>query len=332
MDFIRHQITAIIPACNAANYIKRAIDSVLAQRHPVQEIIVVDDGSTDGTGEMVREYGQRVRYMYQENRGVSAARNRGIQAASGQWIAFLDADDEWLPELLESQIRLWKRNPDLVWVGADYIRYSEQTKRRAPQNVPGQIENHLQGKEYFENFFQAFIGDMFGCTDTMLIRREVLMEVGGFDESLKVGEDLDLWIRIAYRWPKFGFVAQPLAVYHIDFPHSLTRGSLEISRTCHFLDRHTQLSHENGQWQRFRPVVRFIVQRTIRSLLFVDRPADVRELLRRYAAHLSWGYRTCIYLLTAFPKITAWGCHAISRFIRFFNLRRRVVPLPKKWK
>ncbi len=332
MNFIQSSITVIIPAYNAEAHIKRSIDSVLAQRHPAQEIIVVDDGSIDGTAEIVKEYEERVRYIYQANRGVSAARNRGIREAKGEWITFLDADDEWLPELLESQVRLLQRNPDLVWVGADYERFSEQTKRSAPHNIPAQIEKHLQGKDYFENFFQAFTSDMFGCTDTMLIRREVLREVGGFDESLKVGEDLDLWMRIAYRWPKFGFVARPLAVYHLDFPNSLTRRKRDVSEVCHFLDRHIRLSTECGQWELFRPVVRFIVRRTIRAMLFEDRQADVRELLRRYAEYLTYGYRALMYLLTIFPRATAWGCHGISRFIRFFNLRRRVVPLPKKLK
>ena len=166
----------------------------------------------------------------------------------------------------------------------------------------------------------------------MLVRRDVLLETGLFNEEMKVGEDLDLWMRIAYRWPKFGFVARPLAVYHIDFPNSLTRRIREVSEVCHFLDRHIQLSAEYGQQQRFRPVVRFIVRRTIRSMLFEDRQADVRELLRRYAEYLTSGYRALMYLLTIFPWATAWGCHGISRFIRFFNLRRRVVPLPKKLK
>lgn len=329
---IQSSITVIIPAYNAAAFIKRSIDSVLTQRHPAQEIIVVDDGSTDGTAEIVKKYEERVRYIYQENRGVSAARNRGIREARGQWIAFLDADDEWLPEKLEKQQQILERNPELTWMGANYLRYSEQTGKCSSHNIPAQAEKLLHGKAYFDDFFRVFPIETYGWTGTMLVRRDVLLETGLFNEEMKVGEDLDLWMRIAYRWPKFGFVARPLAVYHIDYAGSLTRRTREVSEVCHFLDRHIQLSAECGQQQRFRPVVRFIVRRTIRSMLFENRAADIRELLRRYAEYLTYGYRALMYLLTIFPRATAWGCHGISRFIRFFNLRRRVVPLPKKLK
>ncbi|MHC5139531.1 MAG: glycosyltransferase family 2 protein, partial [Planctomycetota bacterium] len=97
-------ISAVIPAYNAAKYIARSIDSVLAQTHPVDEIVIVDDGSTDNTAAIIKDYGDKVRYIHQPNAGVSAARNTGIEAATGNWIAFLDADDEWLPEKIKRQV------------------------------------------------------------------------------------------------------------------------------------------------------------------------------------------------------------------------------------
>ncbi|MCK4819314.1 glycosyltransferase family 2 protein, partial [bacterium] len=107
-------VSVIIPTCNRAEYITQAIDSVLAQTYTDYEIIVVDDGSTDNTKEVMEPYMDRIRYIYQENAGVSAARNTGIKAAKGDWVAFLDSDDEWLPGKLAVQIRAVERHPQLV--------------------------------------------------------------------------------------------------------------------------------------------------------------------------------------------------------------------------
>ncbi|MFZ9033203.1 MAG: glycosyltransferase family 2 protein, partial [Anaerohalosphaeraceae bacterium] len=115
------KISAVIPAYNAEKYIARSINSVLNQTCPVDEIIVVDDGSTDSTAEVIKSYGGKVRYIHQQNAGVSAARNTGIQAATCEWVAFLDADDEWLPEKIERQVENIKNNPHLVRTTGNYI-------------------------------------------------------------------------------------------------------------------------------------------------------------------------------------------------------------------
>ena len=115
-------ISAVIPAYNCEKYISRSIDSVLNQTHPVDEIVVVDDGSTDDTAKAIGGYGDKVRYIHQQNAGVSASRNAGVEAARGDWIAFLDADDEWSPERIQSQVELLRDNSHLVWVSGNYIR------------------------------------------------------------------------------------------------------------------------------------------------------------------------------------------------------------------
>ena len=119
-----YSVSAVIPAYNAEKYIERAIDSALAQSHLPDEIIVVDDGSDDGTGEVVKKYGESIRYINQENTGASAARNAGVKAAKNEWIAFLDGDDEWLSDNLESQMAILRRNKNLVWSTANFIRCS----------------------------------------------------------------------------------------------------------------------------------------------------------------------------------------------------------------
>ena len=108
------KVSVIIPTYNRSKYVTKAIDSVLAQTYRDFEIIVVDDGSTDNTKEVLKPYTDRIKYLYQENTGVSAARNAGIRAAGGQWIAFLDSDDEWLPEKLSIQMDYLSRHNEIV--------------------------------------------------------------------------------------------------------------------------------------------------------------------------------------------------------------------------
>ena len=108
-------ISVVIPAFNVGKFIARTLDSVLAQTRAADEIIVVDDGSTDNTAEVVRSYGTKVNFIQQDNAGASTARNTGIKAAQSEWVAFLDGDDEWLPEKLEVQLSLPERNPEWAW-------------------------------------------------------------------------------------------------------------------------------------------------------------------------------------------------------------------------
>ena len=113
-------ITVVIPAHNAGEHLGRALESVLAQTRPADEILVVDDGSTDNTAEVARSYGSAVTYLYQDQRGAGAARNRGIEAATGDWVAFLDADDEWLPEKLAVQCEHLARHKEVVWTCGNF--------------------------------------------------------------------------------------------------------------------------------------------------------------------------------------------------------------------
>ena len=108
-------VAVVIPACNIGTLVARAIDSVLAQTRKAEEIIVVDDGSTDDTASVIKSYGSKVHYVYQANLGLAGARNTGIRAATCEWVAFLDGDDEWLPDNLKLHLEVLKRNPNLVW-------------------------------------------------------------------------------------------------------------------------------------------------------------------------------------------------------------------------
>lgn len=181
------RVAVVIPTYNYAHAIQRAIDSALRQTRPPDEIIVVDDGSTDGTQEAVRRYGPPVRYLYQPNAGGSAARNLAVRSTTCEWIAFLDHDDEWLPEKLKTQL-----GSLLSTAGAEagYTAYYIMREGREPELVfppgPDQI------------FPRIRINNCIGPTATYLVKRNFFLRCGGFTERLRNScEDWDLFIRMA---------------------------------------------------------------------------------------------------------------------------------------
>ncbi len=328
----RETVSVIIPAYNAEVYIRRSIDSVLLQTYPANEVIVIDDGSTDHTTEILKNYMQQVQYIYQNNAGASAARNVGIKRATSKWIAFLDADDEWMPNKLEEQIQVVTRNKTIVWIGANYYTRSSINNRCSPYTIPAKIEKLLSGKEYFNDYFAMVLSGVMPCTDTILIKKEVFDEIGYFDLNLRRGQDTDMWMRIAYRWPKIGFLSVPLATYHIETDRDLMRKQINLPTMLNFYDKHLELSAKFSQSNKVKPILKHMISITIRGLLFQNCRDNIRLLLKRYQNLFSIRYKVFIYILTIYPRFTTLGCHAISKFIRFFNLRRRVVPLPKKLK
>ncbi len=321
------QVSVVIPSYNSDKYISRAIDSVLTQTRPPEEIIVVDDGSTDQTAQVVSLYGGRIEYIWQENAGSSVARNTGIEAARGKWIAFLDADDEWLPERLEEQFELLRRNHDLVWVTGNYLRCVCRSGHRQQPCLDLEIASSaLERKEYFESFFSAFLLNCWGCTDTMLIKRQALVEAGLFRPGQLRDDDYDMWWRIAYRWPKIGFVPRPLAIYHLDIESSIIRKHHDdASISCDLIQRHLALSQQHGMLGQFTPVAERLLRRWMRAMLFDARSADIRKMLSQFDKLLPARYRMCMFVLTIFPRCTACGCRAISWLARRFNLRKKPV-------
>lgn len=193
----------IIPTYNRRELVQRAIASVLSQTRPVQEIIVVDDGSDDGTGEALnRAFGERIRCVRQANAGVSAARNHGLRLAGGRFIALLDSDDEWLPEKTQRQVEWLLARPDFGMVLCDVMRMDAEHRefdrfsRREQLPEDGRVLKWVLLNPAL-------------APASMMMRREVYESIGGFDESLPTGEDLDYHLRIAARWP-IGVVDDPL--------------------------------------------------------------------------------------------------------------------------
>lgn len=191
-------ISAIIPTHNRANWLVGAIESVLRQSHPVAELIVVDDGSTDNTKEVVQKYAN-VRYIYQSQRGPSAARNAGARMASGDWLAFLDSDDRWMQEKIAHQIAFLQAHSDMHAVYTDEIWI--RNGRRVNQG-----KRHRKAGGWI---FEMCIPLCIISPSSILLSRKLWQQSGGFDESLPACEDYDLWLRIAAKHP-IGFIEMPL--------------------------------------------------------------------------------------------------------------------------
>ena len=322
------QISVVIPAYNMEDYIGRAIKSVLAQTRQADEIIVVDDGSTDDTATRIKKFGGRVHYIHQDKSGASAARNTGIKTAKYEWIALLDGDDEWLAEKLQLQSEHLARNPELVWTSSNYYRCLCNENRRGPVISLEQAIVLLEGKEYFDDFFQAFPVRAYGCTDTMLIKKEIMEQAGMFRAGQLLANDLDMWFRIAYRQGRIGFIPEPLAVYHLNIPHSITETHKDIDLLCELIERHLHLSREHGRGSAFIPCASHMVCSRIRGMLFENDPTAITKLLNKFGYLARPRFRVLVRILMIFPGLTAKVCHMISHIVRFFNLRRQVVRRP----
>ena len=187
-------MSVIIPTHNSRRFLEDAIHSVLEQTFQDWELILVDDGSTDDTGEMAAELADpRIRYVYQHNRGSPAARNTGLKLARGEYIAFLDADDLWLPDKLEKQVAYLDSLPSTVGlVYSNYEMWNPESRARLGP-FPG-VHGRPRGR-VLSHLLRP--GSFFIHPCASLIRREVFDTVGLFDESLRTFEDWELWVRIA---------------------------------------------------------------------------------------------------------------------------------------
>jgi glycosyltransferase involved in cell wall biosynthesis len=196
------RVSVTIPTYNRAAWVTEAVASVQAQTYRDFELLVVDDGSTDETGETLASSGDEIKVLRREERGgVSAARNLGARAASGDWLAFLDSDDLWLPDKLALQVEYLRAHPDLAicQTGETWIRNGvrvnpPETCRKAGGNI-----------------FLASLGRCLVSPSAVMLHRRLFEDLGGFDESLPAAEDYDLWLRIAWRHP-VGLVPEPLVI------------------------------------------------------------------------------------------------------------------------
>lgn len=223
------RFSVIIAVYNGANTIARAIESVLSQTCAPLELIVVDDGSTDATADIVSGYSDRLVYLYQENAGVSVARNRGVERARGDWIAFLDADDWYYPDRLQLHADWISQDPALDFLTGDFeyvepdgtkIRSSMAGTRAGSELLKSAGDGHriiMQG-----DILGQFVEQHFGDTHTLSLPRDTFLRIGGYPPGIAVCEDVNMLIRLCAASSRAGVICSPMAAYVI-YPDSATR-------------------------------------------------------------------------------------------------------------
>jgi glycosyltransferase involved in cell wall biosynthesis len=273
-------VSVIMPSLNVASYIREAIDSALAQAHPVLEVIVVDGGSKDGTRELVAGYGEPVRLVDQSRtgrKGIGAARNLGIAAASGEWVAFLDADDWWDPGKIAEQFAALDKCPGAALSYTGVCLVSEPSGERyvyIPRG-PDEIWPRLR--------WNNELG-----TSTVIVKRSVLLELGGFREDLASCEDWELWVRLR------------MHNYFVCCPSPLSFYRVVTNSTSHELERHldaipqvegAMLEGLSG-WRRWVAQRRFWAGQIYGGMVIAreNGSAQARSLLWQSLAH--WPFPT----------------------------------------
>lgn len=198
------KVSVIIPTYNRADFIEDAVESVLCQTYKDFEIIIVDDGSTDNTKDMLQKFHNKIRYIYKSNGGVASARNAGIKHAQGIYIAFLDSDDLWLPERLQFGVQALESDKDIGLIFSDCSRV---------------FHKEMSAKSYFDDYkpyagfvFKQLYMQNFIPTPTVILRKKCFQQVELFNEELSSCEDYDMWLRISTCF-RIDYIKMPLAIY-----------------------------------------------------------------------------------------------------------------------
>lgn len=223
------RVSVVIPTYNRRDLVREAIASVTAQSYPDVEVIVVDDGSDDGTAEVVRQFAG-VQYVYQANRGVSAARNEGVARARGELLAFLDSDDLWQPDKLAHQMALFEQQPDVHICQTDEIWLRNGVR----------VNPHHKHRKTGGDLFARGLALCVVSPSAVMMRRALFERLGGFDDTLPACEDYDLWLRITAHLPVH-FIAMPLVIKRGGHTDQLSRrfwgmDRFRVQALCKLLD------------------------------------------------------------------------------------------------
>jgi len=292
------EVSVIIPTYNYGRFLPRAIDSVLAQKDVDVEVIVVDDGSTDDTSEILASYGTRIRAFRQENKGAPAARNLGLHEALGEFVIFLDADDWLLPGALSSRLSFLQRHPAYGWVYGPCIYHDEQGREanKCFATYPfayrwkrqGWILEHLLSGELIH-------------TCCVMMKNALARDTGGFRPDLPVLQDYEFWLRVAAAAPA-GFIGTCNVVV-MTHSASISRSSQDNYRTLLtiLLDAQTRYPKvvQAMGWRWRRRLAAVMLQRAAHILASGDKLAG-RALLRDSLVQNPWHWRAYIHLLRSF--------------------------------
>lgn len=237
-------VTAIVVVFNGEKYLRQCIDSILNQDYQPLEILVIDDGSTDSTMQIIKSYGKKIRSYHQVNSGIAEARNKGIELANGDYIAFLDADDIWIPGKISTQITVFRKYPhyDVVYGNFKRISASVVNNDLETQPMKPEIDKNWSGCLYPRMLMDSWVHII-----TAMAPKKIFIDVGGFDPDKKIGEDYDFWIRVSKKY-KMTKIPYPLALYR-DNPSSITARFTERNYGAEIVKKYISkygLSDPNG--------------------------------------------------------------------------------------
>lgn len=289
-------VSAIIATYNMGQYLPGAIKSVLNQKIQDLELIIVDDGSTDNTGEVVKPFlsDPRVRYIYQPNSGQTKAKNAGLKASRGAYIGYCDADDEWHPDKLSLQIPLLEQDPNTAVVYG----------RICPMDQAGAYLYTETASEYSGYITQQLFLENFIPFGSALIRRSAIEEVGGFDENRRMGIDWDLWLRLSIKH-RFECLRTVIYFYRV-WEGQMSNNWRGRYESAFSIMRDFEARHPGviaGSTRRKAYALSYANRGQIRAKMDNDRMGCVLDALKamRYGVCLSSSIRTLLKAFVRFP-------------------------------
>lgn len=303
------RVSVVITAWNAAWCIERALDSLMAQTRAPEEILLGDDGSTDDTVARVEaRYGNRIRILRLPHQGLTPSRKAGLAAASGEWLALMDADDAWMPAKLERQVAFLERNREVRWISTDGAYVGAEGVLRASW-----LSDYFHPvRDLHGDLYPALIERCFPLVSSMLIERGAYEESGGFDPAISYSQDYDLWLRLAARHPG-AVIGEPLVMYWSS-PGQLSRRIEERYRDDLLLmQRVASGALRDDPALKARGATRAaelefsLALRCLRS----GRSAEARARFGRAGSHGSWSRRGLARTLAALPD---WALAALGRW------------------
>lgn len=312
------KVSVVIPLYNKEPYIKRALSSVLEQTEQDFEIIVVDDGSTDRGAEVVREFkDDRIRLVQQPNAGVAAARNKGIEAATAEAVAFLDADDVWKARFLEIVLGLHRKFPQAGMCCAAYEYRDKDNRTRIPR-ILGIPKGVWEG--IVPDFFAAMLGAFPAHSSAVLIPKKTFLDSGFFPVGEKLNEDLDLWVRIALKH-SVAFSSAVGAVYFRDIPQSICSGGevypeRQVKKTC--LKALQEGAVKGVSAEHVKEFVCAIDLEVATRMLLVGRKSEAKKLIARCETQRFLNKKRLLFFSLFLPRALA---------VLFYQLKQRVLPM-----
>jgi glycosyltransferase involved in cell wall biosynthesis len=304
------KFSVVIPVYNKANYLPKTLASVLSQTEGDFEVVLVDDGSSDGSKEVIAQFNDaRIRYYFQENQGVSTARNTAIRQAEGDYIALLDADDVWHPTYLETHASLIEQFPSqqVFAVNSVYIKGDRHISKRYSIEI-GNLPRIV-------DFFEASLRHSIVCSSTTVFHSSVIDTVGYYDSSIESGEDTDFFIRLGLHFP---IVFSPKVLADIIVAQdSLSQQSLQKVRTTHFskfgtLEKTQPLLKKYLDLNRYSLCIQAILENDTATYQQLLAKIDLNQLSQRQRFLLQQNRGTLKFFLKAKEMLSQWGLQLSS--------------------